>query len=46
MFGKRYDVFLSYSRADSGRETPLRDELRRMGYRVFFDAQSIDPGTP
>lgn len=24
--------------------TPLRDELRRMGYRVFFDEQSIGPG--
>lgn len=42
----KYDVFLSYSRADSERVTPLRDELRRMGYRVFFDVQSIDPGTP
>ena len=40
----RYDVFLSYSRADTERVTPLRDELRRMGYRVFFDVQSIDPG--
>ena len=40
----RYDVFLSYSRADTERVAPLRDELRRMGYRVFFDAQSIDPG--
>jgi hypothetical protein len=46
MFGKRYDVFLSCSRADSDRVTPLRDELRRLGYRVFFDAQSIDPDTP
>lgn len=42
----KYDVFLSYSRADSERVTPLRDELRRMGYRVFFDVQSIDPGSP
>jgi hypothetical protein len=40
----RYDVFLSYSRADTERVAPLRDELRRMGYRVFFDAESIDPG--
>ncbi len=46
MFGKRYDVFMSYSRADTERVTPLRDELRRMGYRVFFDVQSIDPGSP
>lgn len=42
----RYDVFLSYSRADSDRVTPLRDELRRLGYRVFFDVQSIDPTSP
>lgn len=46
MFGKRYDVFFSYSRADSERVTPLRDELRKMGYRVFFDVQSIDPTSP
>jgi hypothetical protein len=40
----KYDVFLSYSRADTERVAPLRDELRRLGYRVFFDVQSIDPG--
>ena len=40
----KYDVFFSYSRADTERVEPLRDELRRMGYRVFFDVQSIDPG--
>jgi hypothetical protein len=44
MFWPRYDVFLSYSRADSERVRPLCDELRRLGYRVFFDVQSIDPG--
>jgi hypothetical protein len=44
MFWTRYDVFLSYSRADAQQVQPLRDELRRMGYRVFFDVQSIDPG--
>ena len=37
----RYDVFLSYSRADSERVQPLLHELHRLGYRVFFDAQSI-----
>jgi hypothetical protein len=42
----RYDIFLSYSRADSDRVAPLRDELRRLGYRVFFDVQSIDPSSP
>lgn len=46
MLGPRYDVFLSYSRADSERVQPLRDALRALGYRVFFDVQSIDPGTP
>jgi hypothetical protein len=40
----RYDVFLSYSRADTARVQPLLDELRRLGYRVFFDVQSIVPG--
>jgi len=40
----RYDVFFSYAHADSDRVKPLRDELRRMGYRVFFDELSIDPG--
>ncbi len=44
MFSHSYDVFLSYSRADTERVAPLRDALRHMGYRVFFDTQSIDPG--
>jgi hypothetical protein len=44
VFFPRYDVFLSYSRADTAWVAPLRDELRRLGYRVFFDVQSIDPG--
>jgi hypothetical protein len=37
----RYDVFLSYSRADKERVQPLLDELTQLGYRVFFDARSI-----
>jgi hypothetical protein len=44
MFGPRYDVFLSYSRADADRVAPLRDALRGYGYSVFFDTESIDPG--
>jgi len=44
MLWPRYDVFLSYSRADTERVQPLLNELRRLGYRVFFDVQSIDPG--
>jgi hypothetical protein len=42
----RFDVFLSYSRKDAERVKPLLDGLRRLGYRVFFDVQSIDPGQP
>ena len=41
----KYDVFLSYSRADTKRVEPLRDELRRLGYKVFFDTQGIDLGS-
>jgi hypothetical protein len=44
MFGNKYDVFLSYSRADTKLVEPLRDALRKLGYRVFFDVQSIVPG--
>lgn len=46
MFLRRYDVFLSYSRSDGERVQPLLNALRGMGYRVFFDVQSIDPGQP
>jgi len=42
----KYDVFLSYARADVQRVAPLRDELRRLGYRVFFDTESINAGEP
>jgi hypothetical protein len=42
----RYDIFLSYSRANTALVTPLRDELRRRGYRVFFDTQSLAAGKP
>lgn len=40
----KYDIFLSYSRADTERVAPLRDELRKLGYRVFFDTESIEAG--
>jgi len=39
-----YDVFISYARTDTERVKPLCDELRRLGFRVFLDVQSIDPG--
>jgi|GEM_PF-5251282 len=41
----RYDVFLSYSRADTERVRPLLEGLRKRGYSVFFDVQSIEPGS-
>ncbi|MGA3160501.1 MAG: TIR domain-containing protein [Terracidiphilus sp.] len=44
MLRSRYDVFLSYSRSDTTRVQPLLNELKRLGYRVFFDMQSIIPG--
>jgi hypothetical protein len=44
MLRSRYDIFLSYSRNDTERVQPLLNELKRLGYRVFFDMQSIVPG--
>jgi TIR domain len=41
---QRYDVFLSYSRSDADRVRPLVEELRRLGYKVFFDVESIGVG--
>jgi len=40
----RYDVFISYARQDGERVRPLVDELRRRGYRVFYDVESIVVG--
>jgi hypothetical protein len=40
----RYDIFISYSRQDGDRVRPLADELRRRGYRVFYDVQSVVVG--
>ena len=44
MFWTRYDVFISYAREDLARVQPLVDELRRRGYRAFFDVESIVVG--
>jgi hypothetical protein len=44
MFPVKYDVFVSYSRDDMERVRPLAEELRRRGYRVFFDLESIVVG--
>ena len=40
----RYDVFISYSRQDAAIVLPLVEELRRRGYKVFFDTRSIVVG--
>ena len=44
MFPVKYDVFVSYSREDMERVRPLAEELRRRGYRVFFDLESMVVG--
>src|SRR5688572_18340938 len=41
---KRWDVFISYSRADSWRVGPLVELLRAAGYITFRDQDSIEPG--
>lgn len=45
----RVGIFVSYARADRERVRPLVEELRRRGYRVFFDVEPIcwseQPGT-
>src|ERR1700675_291667 len=41
---RHYDIFISYSRADGERVRPLVQELRRLGYKVFFDVESISIG--
>jgi len=40
----RYDIFISYAREDGPRVGPLLEELRRRGYRVFLDVESIGVG--
>ena len=41
---KRFDIFISYSRADSGAAHPFVAALVNRGYRVFFDVSSIVVG--
>jgi hypothetical protein len=40
----QYDLFMSYSREDSARVRPLVEALSELGYRVFFDLESIKVG--
>ncbi len=37
----RYDIFISYSRANTELVLPFVDLLRKKGYRVFFDQKEI-----
>ncbi|WP_428679480.1 toll/interleukin-1 receptor domain-containing protein [Sphingopyxis sp.] len=39
-----YDIFISYSRADTDHAVKLRDLLIARGHHVFFDAEGIDAG--
>ena len=40
----RYDIFVSYSRANNACVQPLVELLRSRGYRVFYDQQEIQVG--
>jgi hypothetical protein len=40
----RYDIFVSYARANEERVAPLVELLRRKGYRVFFDQRELVVG--
>jgi TIR domain-containing protein len=44
MFWLRYDVFLSYSHRDVAKTDALVAALRKRGYRVFYDTQSLVVG--
>ena len=41
----RYDVFLSYSSADTRVVHHIADQLRKDGFHIFLDAWEIIPGT-
>jgi WD40 repeat protein/energy-coupling factor transporter ATP-binding protein EcfA2 len=41
-----YDVFVSYSRADSRHAAEIDSVLRAKGLRPFFDRRSLAPGLP
>ncbi|MGO9427799.1 toll/interleukin-1 receptor domain-containing protein, partial [Rhodoblastus sp.] len=44
--GEAYDVFLSYSRADSAAAETLRARLREAGLSAFLDRYSLPAGQP
>lgn len=41
-----YDVFISYSRADSERVRAIVQRLEKLGIRVWFDRGQLRPGSP
>src|SRR5262245_54166042 len=41
-----YDVFISYSRPDSGHAAEIVSFLRAKGLRPFFDRANLSPGLP
>ena len=41
-----YDVFVSYSRADSLHAKDIDSALRANGLKSFFDRRNLDPGLP
>lgn len=42
---KKYDIFISYRRTGGDLSAKIiRDKLREMGYRVFFDVESLKSG--
>jgi len=46
MSGGGYDVFLSYSRADSAAADTLRARLKEAGLSAFLDRYSLPAGQP
>ena len=46
MANEAYDVFISYSRADSRHATEIDSVLRSNGLRPFFDRRNLAPGLP
>ena len=46
MANETYDVFISYSRADSRHAGEIDSVLRAKGLRSFFDRRNLEPGLP
>ena len=46
MANETYDVFVSYSRADSRHAAEINSALRAKGLKSFFDRRNLTPGLP